>query len=166
MAKKPIVDELKWEAPQRPRQKLKFSVPIPPSSNNAFYNGRRGVKTFAKLWMSRCKAHVLQIIADENWKEEGEEVWFYIDMIFYFPDKRFRDNHNTFKIFFDGLQGTFMVNDYYIMPRVFGCYLDRDKPRVEVVITAQTKTNHEKYKNGFNKKKTNEVTNVKKTNSV
>jgi hypothetical protein len=66
-----------------------------------------------------------------------------------FPDRRNRDNHNTFKIFFDGLQGTFIENDYYILPKVFGCYLDRDNPRVEVIVRAQTEVQHDKYKEGF-----------------
>jgi len=79
------IDDLKWEHPKRPRQKLSFAVPIPPSCNKAFYNGRRGTKTFAKLWMSRCKTHVLDLIKEKKWKEEPEEVWFYVDLVYYFP---------------------------------------------------------------------------------
>ena len=84
-------DFLKWQAPSKPRQQLKFVVTIPPSSNKAFYNGRRGVKNFAKLWMSKCRAYVLKVMKETGYIQEpalkGSEevqVWFYIDMVFYF----------------------------------------------------------------------------------
>jgi len=77
--------DLKFQTPNKPRQKLLFSVVIPPSSNNAFYNGRRGIKSHAKLWMARCKAHVLKIIEESGWQHENEQVWFYVDLIYYFP---------------------------------------------------------------------------------
>jgi len=141
-------NDLKREFPKHPRQTLKFIVPVPPTQNQAFYKGHRGVKPHAKLWMRQANAHILKVIEDTKWKFEGEEVWFYIDMVFYFPDKRYRDNHNCFKIGFDGFEGTFNKNDYYFMPRVHGCYLDRENPRLEVVIRAQTEAQYERHKKG------------------
>lgn len=79
------IEVLKWQKPEKPRQRLNFVVPIPPSSNDAFWGGRRGIKTSAKLWMSRCKAYVLEVIEKSGWINEPDEVWFYIDMVFYFP---------------------------------------------------------------------------------
>jgi hypothetical protein len=78
-------DSLKWEKPNKPRQKLSFTVPIPPSQNSAFFGNRRGTKPHAKLWMRMCKAHVLKVIEEAKWSHEGEDVWFYVDMVFYFP---------------------------------------------------------------------------------
>ena len=144
----PCENDLKREFPKRPNQVLRFSVALPPTQNSAYYSGRRGIKAHAKLWMSRARAEVLKQIEDSKWKHEGEKVWFYIDMVFFFPDRRYRDNHNTFKIGFDGIEGTFNANDYYFMPRVHGCYLDRDNPRLEVLVRAQTEAQCEKYKKG------------------
>lgn len=141
-------DDLKREFPKRPRQKLKLSIPIPPTQNKAYFAGRRGMRPHAKLYMAQCKAHILKVIEETKWQHEGENVWFYIDMVFYFPDRRFRDSHNTFKVGFDGMEGTFNHNDYYFLPRVQGCYLDRDNPRVECLITPQTEASFEKFKKG------------------
>jgi len=99
--------------------------------------------------MAMARAHVLKVIEDTGWKNEDDEVWLYIDMIFYFPDRRYRDNHNCFKIGFDGIEGTFNKNDYYFSPRVHACYLDRENPRMEVVIRAQTQAQYKKHKQGI-----------------
>ena len=78
-------DTLKRQPPKKPRQKLKFEVPIPPTQNKAFYAKGYGIRPHAKLWMSQCRAHVLKVIEENKWMREGEHVWFYIDMVFYFP---------------------------------------------------------------------------------
>ena len=140
---------LKRAFPSKPRQKLKLSIPLPPTQNKAYYAGKRGIRPHAKLWMKICKAHIHRVIEDTKWQHEEDEVWWNLDIVIFFEDRRYRDNHNLFKIGFDGMEGTFNDNDYYFLPKVHACYLDRENPRMEVLITPQTRAQYEKYKNGI-----------------
>jgi hypothetical protein len=95
------------------------------------------MKAHVKKWMAKTQAMVLAMMEDQGWKMEDKHVWFYFDMVFYFPDRRIRDNHNTFKVLFDAIQGTFFMNDYYALPRVQACLLDTGNPRLEITVQAQ-----------------------------
>jgi hypothetical protein len=127
--------DLPREKPKHPRQVLYLTVPVPPSVNHCFMNIRGGGKRLTKdaeRWMYKTKASVLAQMEDQGFKEEEKDVWWVVEMTFYFPDLRIRDNHNTFKVLFDSIEGTFFHNDYFILPRVMGCLLDRENPRLEI----------------------------------
>ena len=83
-------------------------------------------------------SRVMAQIEKQGWKLLDDNSWYYVDMVFYFPDKRIRDSHNTLKILFDILQGHIFVNDYFAMPNVLSVELDADNPRVEIIIHNQT----------------------------
>jgi Holliday junction resolvase RusA-like endonuclease len=55
------------------------------------------------------------------------------DMMFYFPDGRNRDTHNTFKLLFDAIEdGGLYANDRYVLPHVKPFTIDRENPRLEL----------------------------------
>lgn len=81
----------------------------------------------------------------QDWKKAELAEWLYIDMVFYFPDKRIRDSHNCLKILMDAIEGIVFQNDYYVLPRIQGVELDRGNPRVELSITYQTQKERQKH---------------------
>ena len=126
--------------PKKPKQVLHVTLPIPISVNHIHYNTRGGGRRLTKdaeKWMSKARASVIQQIEDQGYVKEELGVWLYADVDFYFPDRRIRDNHNTFKLLFDSIEGHAFINDYYIMPRVNYCYLDKENPRIEMSIYPQ-----------------------------
>lgn len=126
--------------PSSRKKKLNLITPIPPSINHIYYNTKYGGKRLTKdaeRWVTQVRSSVHAQIEDQKWKKEALGVWMVFDMTFYFPDKRIRDNHNAFKILFDALEGIVYVNDYYVLPRVTACYLDRENPRLEISIYPQ-----------------------------
>lgn len=70
----------------------------------------------------------------QGWQKDKKHVWFYVDMDFYFADRRIRDSHNTLKILMDALQGIYFDNDYYCMTRINSVRFDKFNPRVEIKI--------------------------------
>ena len=57
-------EDLKRAFPKKPRQVLRFNLPVPPTQNQAFYKGHRGIKPHAKLWMRNANAYILKVIED------------------------------------------------------------------------------------------------------
>lgn len=136
----PKQEDLKRGEPKYPEQVVTIVTDIPKSVNHAYINTPRGGKKLRKdveKWMESTKKSVMQQLREQGFKPEFDDVWWYIDCVFYFPDLRIRDNHNTFKVLFDTIEGTFFKNDYFVMPRVQGCYLDRENPRLVMTVRPQ-----------------------------
>jgi crossover junction endodeoxyribonuclease RusA len=55
-----------------------------------------------------------------------------MNMWFYFPDKRKRDTHNTFKIPMDAMEGILYINDYWVLPNIVDFDIDRENPRLDL----------------------------------
>lgn len=127
--------------PKSSKSKLNLTISIPPSVNHIYVNTKHGGKRLSKdaeKWIREVRGSVLAQIDDQHWKKDGIGVWLKFEMTFYFPDRRRRDNHNSFKILFDALNGITYVDDYYVLPTVKDCWLDRLNPRVEITITPRT----------------------------
>ena len=55
------------------------------------------------------------------------------EMMYYFPDGRNRDTHNTFKLLYDSIEdGGLYPNDRYILPYVKPFVTDKANPRLEL----------------------------------
>ena len=78
-----------------------------------------------------------EAMLESGWKKEREGVWLYADLYFYMPDRRKRDSHNTLKIFMDSLELLLFEDDFYVLTRIQSVKLDRDNPRVEMVMHPQ-----------------------------
>lgn len=136
------IEGLKRETPLYPKQKLLFSIPIPPSVNHAYINLRGGKKVLSKDAKHFChKAQIAcqKAIDEQGWKEDNAHVWYYMDLYFYFPDKRIRDSHNCLKVLMDSLEHVLYNNDYFVKPRIQKVILDKKEPRLEISYFADIK---------------------------
>lgn len=146
------IEDLKRKVHSKKLKELKLKLPMPLSINHMYYNTKRGGKRLTKRaedYVEVVTAIVKAQIEKNGWRLKDDNTWYYADLVFYFPDKRIRDNHNTFKILFDILQGHVFVNDYYAMPRVMSVELDKDNPRVEIIIHNQTEKERQHFLKQF-----------------
>ena len=99
----------------------------------AFGRGGRRLTQKAEAWIKYAKRLTTIAVEEQKWRIEKKGKWIVCEMIFWFPDKRKRDNHNSFKALFDALEGIVYENDQYVLPRVMHCGLDRNNPRIELI---------------------------------
>lgn len=114
---------------------LSFFLPIPPSVNHMYmntYGGGKRLTPKAEAWVKFARRLTNEAVQKSKWNMERKGYWLVCEMVFWFPDKRKRDSHNSFKCMFDALEGIVYENDQYVLPRVMHCGLDRDNPRIEL----------------------------------
>lgn len=141
------VPDLTRVKPASINKSLTLSLPVPPSVNSMHYNTRGGGRRLTKKaehYIRDSRALINQAVDEQFWEMQGKGVWLYVDLVFYFPDRRIRDSHNCLKILLDVLQGIVYVNDYTALPRIQSVEYDKENPRVELRVTAQTRNNREK----------------------
>lgn len=112
-----------------------------------YYNkrgGGRGLKTVATDYIRDSRALLNQAVEDQRWTVPDKHVWLYVDMVFYFPDRKIRDSHNCLKLLLDVMQGIVYENDYVILPRIQSVEYDKENPRVELRIIPQNATTRNK----------------------
>lgn len=120
---------------------LRLTVGVPTSVNSMYVNGPYGsrrLSSAAEKYMRDTKALINEAIEVNSWVKPKKGVWMYVDMVFYFPDRRIRDSHNALKLLMDVMQGKVYINDYNAIPRIMSVEYDKDNPRVELRIHAQT----------------------------
>lgn len=133
--------------PKFPKKKLRLTLPLPLSVNHMYHNTRYGgkrLKPEAENYIRTATSITLAEMEDTLWKMQKDSTWYYIDLLFYMPDRRTRDSHNMLKLLMDTLEGCAYTNDYYVMPRIQAVEYDCKEPRVEVIIKAQTEKDREK----------------------
>lgn len=135
------------DKPQYPTKRLKISLPLPPSINHMYYNTKGGGKRLtqkAEDYIRRSRGLINLAIEEQNWIKQRKSTWYYIDLIFFMPDRRIRDSHNMLKLLLDVMQGVVYENDYYVCPRIQAVEYDKLHPRVEVIIFPQTNSERNK----------------------
>ena len=121
---------------------LSLNLPVPPSVNHMYFNARGGGKRLtgkAEQYIRDSKALINMEIENQKWIKQTKGVWLYVDMVFYFPDRRIRDASNCLKLLLDVMQDTIYENDMYALPRIQSVEYDKENPRVEVVIRNQSR---------------------------
>lgn len=129
---------LKRDTPLFPNQVIKLSIPIPPSVNHAYIRCRSGkvvLSKDAKHFVHTAQIACQKAIDEQEWKKDKEYVWYYMDMYFFFPDRRIRDSHNCLKVLMDCLEHVLYENDYFVLTRIQDVQLDRINPRLEIIHT-------------------------------
>lgn len=135
-------NDLYRSEPSFPNKKLILSLGLPQSVNHMYYNTRGGGKRLTKKaeeYIRVSRAKINAAIEDSMWVVPNNSTWYYLDIIVFMPDRKIRDSHNMLKLLLDTLEGVAYVNDYYLMPRIQGVEYDKDNPRVELVLKAQSK---------------------------
>lgn len=139
--------DLPRRKPNSTNKTLKLALPVPPSVNAIYYNTRGGGRRLtrkAEHYIRVARALTNQACDEQHWSKQEKGIWLYIDLVFYFPDRRRRDSHNTLKILLDALESIVYDDDMYVLPRIQSVEYDKENPRVEMKITMQTKNNREK----------------------
>lgn len=134
-------DDLYRDKPIHPNKKLRISLPLPPSVNHMYIHLKRGGKKLTKQaeeYVRTSKALINTTIEEQRWIKQKKATWYYIDLVFFMPDRRVRDSHNMLKLLLDVMQGQIYKNDYYVLPRIQAVEYDKENPRVEICITPQT----------------------------
>jgi len=125
-----------------------MSLPLPISVNHMYVHLRGGGKCLtarAEAYLRDAKALVNVAIEENEWIRQRNSTWYYLDLIFYLPDRRKRDSHNLIKLLLDMMEGIVYENDYYIMPRVQAVEYDPDSPRVIVYVAPQKESERQKW---------------------
>lgn len=135
-----VKPDLFREMPTYPTQTLYFELGVPPSVNHMYYNTRYGGKkltALAEKYWNQSQAMVRAALEDGTWSMPSKYVWLYVDLVFYFPDRKRRDASNCLKILLDIPEGLVYLDDYTVMPRIQAVEYDKENPRVEVTISQQ-----------------------------
>lgn len=125
------------DEPKHPQQELKLIVKLPPSQNHAFFTAKNGMRILKKEAKEYIKTHRQQIkeeIKKQGWTMEEGNVWYYLKLTYYFPDRRKRDWHNTLKVLLDMLEGLVYKNDYFVLIKDVSVKLDKNNPRLEIEV--------------------------------
>lgn len=115
---------------------FKISVPIPPSINHCyFYKGNIKIKTpKAREYWAFVERSVREEIVAQNFNRFDSGRKIVCELMYYFPDNRRRDTHNTLKILLDAIEDAdLFVDDRYVLPRILDWEIDREHPRVDIV---------------------------------
>ena len=131
------IEDLYRDTPKYPHKKLYLTLPLPPSVNHMYYTSKRGHKRLtekAEDYIVVSRALINEAIEEQKWLKQKKSTWFYIDLVFYMPDRRIRDSHNMLKLLLDVMQGIVYENDYYALPRIQHVEYDKENPRVEVIV--------------------------------
>lgn len=140
-------NDLNRDNPKYPRKRLKLSLPLPPSVNHMYYNTRNGGKHLTKRaedYIRQSRALINLAIEEQKWYKQEGSIWYYVDLVFFMPDRRIRDSHNLLKLLLDVMEGVIYDNDYYAMPRIQSVEYDTQNPRAEIFITPQSTNNRDK----------------------
>jgi crossover junction endodeoxyribonuclease RusA len=140
-------NDLFREKPKYKNKVLRFSLPIPTSVNAMYFTNRKGQKRLtsqAEKYALVSRAKLREIVEDQNWTLRTGSEWLYVDMTYYFPDRKIRDASNCLKLLMDVMQGIVYANDYYALSRIQGVELDKENPRVEIRISIQNESERKK----------------------
>lgn len=135
------------EKAQSNNKMLKVSLPVPPSVNSMYVNTRNGGRRLtskAEHYTRDSRALLNLAVEEQHWKMPNRSVWLYVDLVFYFQDRRIRDSHNCLKLLLDVMQGIAYQNDYFVLPRIQSVEYDKENPRVELRITPQSAISRKK----------------------
>lgn len=141
------VKDVYREKCEHPNKELKFTVGLPLSVNHMYKRTRRGGQVLsaeANQYVRDTRAKVLAIMEDECFPKVENAAWYYLDLVFFMPDKRVRDSHNLLKLLLDSLEDALFHNDYYVMPRILGVEYDKGNGRTEVRFHPQTEEDRKK----------------------
>lgn len=117
---------------------LRLVLPMPPSVNHMYLQSRWGGKRVrtkkAREWFDQAEKIVRNEIIRQEWEPTINQK-IVLDVLTMFPDRRKRDTNNTAKALCDMLEHAGVYdNDRFALVRYIDYEVDRENPRVEVVI--------------------------------
>lgn len=128
---------------------LKFTSPIPPSSNE--YLGKRvayaGGKPYVQVYKTKKAMDYEKYMVKTLQRESKEQDWdvpekndYLVMELVYYMNKLGRDIDNTYKLLIDALANAgLIINDDKVIPVPKNIYIDKDNPRIEVILKKSEK---------------------------
>lgn len=126
-------------------QILKLTLPLPTSVNKMYRIGRRGsfeLTQEARNYKEASQLLAKQQIRKQKYSIEPQGVWLVMEVTYYFPDREKRDCHNQHKLLADTLEGLAYENDRWVIIRDKTVVCDELRPRLEIEINCQKRTDY------------------------
>ena len=119
------------------RQELHVTLPPLITQNHAYVNTRfrgRVLNQRARENMTTIEMLVSAAMAEQGWTTTDKEK-VVVEFTHFWPDNRCRDTHNTYKCCLDAMANAKVFdNDRYVIVRQNDWHIDKENPRVEVMI--------------------------------
>lgn len=120
---------------------MRLQLTLPPSKNALHVRTRFGIATShkAKQWTRLAVTEILlqadtkELLRFTEWVRNNKLL--VVSVKVFFPDARKRDAHNCLEVLADAIQEATGIDDSFYLMRVMLKEIDKDSPRVEVVIT-------------------------------
>jgi crossover junction endodeoxyribonuclease RusA len=117
---------------------LRFLVPGPPQAKERPRKGKGGrfyTPARTRLYEAHVRAHARAATARSRWQRHPGAM-YRVELAVIFPDARRRDIDNTAKAVLDACNGVAWEDDSQISELTVRREIDRERPRVEVVVHA------------------------------
>ena len=115
-----------------------ITVTQPPSINHMYFShprtGQRIKTKEAKEWYADVAVRAKKACEEQGWQCSPRGTKLVADIYTVFKDHRKRDCHNHCKSELDSLEGIVYDNDCDVLPRYIDTEVDKENPRVEIVI--------------------------------
>lgn len=138
------------------KKRLFLTLPIAPSVNHCYVNTKWGNKKIlnkkAKEWFKEAKNIILGEVLRQKWIYT-QQVKIVCEITTYWASKRTRDTHNLYKVLCDVFEDIVIDNDCYLLMRQIDWGIDKENPRLEIVMRAfNPETDKWQYDKFFKKK--------------
>lgn len=118
--------------------KLTLTLPIPPSTNNAYANNHKTKGRSLTPKGRAYKADTLWLAYTGGARTFAASPPYSLTIVFYFPDIKKRDVANFEKLLTDTLMGAINSDDQHIHDMRLIKRVDRKRPRAEVTLRGST----------------------------
>lgn len=121
---------------------LRYTLALPPSINHMYFTtktGKRIMTDKAKAWMEESKWLIKEAVRGDRW-EPPDDKKLVMSIWIFWPDNRRRDTNNLHKALCDAPEGIAYSDDKMVLTRDMDFSVDRQRPRVEVLIELHTST--------------------------
>lgn len=120
------------------QRRLFLTLPLAPSVNHCYITTRWGKRILtkdAKVWFETVKKILIKEIERQHWGYT-QQTKLVAEIMTYFPNYLTRDSHNQYKTLCDAFEDYIIDNDCYLLIRQIDWQVDKENPRLEIVVRA------------------------------
>ena len=120
------------------QRRLFLTLPLAPSVNHCYITTRWGKRILtkdAKAWFETVKKILIKEIERQHWGYT-QQTKLVVEIMTYFPNYLTRDSHNQYKTLCDAFEDYIIDNDCYLLIRQIDWQVDKENPRLEIVVRA------------------------------
>lgn len=119
--------------------KLILTMELPTSINHLYGRNKFGsvyMKKEGKLYKEKMIKMIQEEVKKQNWIKAEVDVFVFMDEVIYMNTKG-RDSDNLKKLLQDSITESEVVwhDDTFCLPKTNRIYIDKDNPRVEIILT-------------------------------